>query len=489
MSGAYADLARLHAPLLIVTVPLIGAALAALSPNARASWGVAMLASLGVAALAIDFAARHLIGGAPFVPTIEGLALRPDGVAAFGVALIGVAGLLTVIAAGGVLRDFHPRASPFALALVLCVSAGWSGALLAQDYVGILLAVETAWLAQVGLVAMSSQRDRAALNAAFRMLSAGGGAAALLLLGAGFIGRSVGSLDVVTLANTPVAAPGLAGVGIGLVLLALAIKAGVAPLHFWIGPAYGRSGGLAAVVLGAVGAVGALALLLRVSAHAMAAPALGEGVSAALVALGIASVVIGSFQAIGATNLRRLAAYAGAAQAGCVLITAALGSPAAYAAALVQVFALCAASLALFGGAAAIGGVSDLNALNGLSRRAPLASVAIMAGALSLMGAPLTIGFLGRWRFIEAGVGAGWWWATGAVIAASLAAVFYAGRLIERIYFRRAENPAEGRGDYWRLTLAPALLAAIIAIALGLEPSLLLRAAERASLLLFGEAA
>ena len=91
-------------------------------------------------------------------------------------------------------------------------------------------------------------------------------------------------------------------------------------------------------------------------------------------------------------------------------------------------------------------------------------------------------------RLIEAGVGAGWWWATGAVIAASLAAVFYGGRLIERIYFRRAATAFEGHDDLWRLALAPALLAAILAIAIGLEPSLLLHAAERASALLLGEA-
>ena len=32
---------------------------------------------------------------------------------------------------------------------------------------------------------------------------------------------------------------------------------------------------------------------------------------------------------------------------------------------------------------------------------------------------------LARWRLVEAGVGAGWWWAAGLVIIASLAGVFY----------------------------------------------------------------
>ena len=127
--------------------------------------------------------------------------------------------------------------------------------------------------------------------------------------------------------------------------------------------------------------------------------------------------------------------------------------------------------------------------LDGYGQRAPLASAAITVGALSLMGAPLTIGFLARWRLVEAGVGAGWWWAAGLVIIASLAGVFYGGRLIERIYFRRADIAYAGEGGVWRVALAPALVAAIVAIAIGLAPSVLLRAAAEASLLLTGLAA
>jgi multicomponent Na+:H+ antiporter subunit D len=368
------------------------------------------------------------------------------------------------------------------LALALCMIAGWSGALLAADFVGLFVSVETAWLAGVGLVALSGVRDRAALSGALRMLSAGGVAAAFLLLGVGLIERSIGAPDLGALASAQIATPGLASVGVGLVLIALALKAGVAPLHVWIGAAYGRAGPFAALMLGVVGGVGALCVLARVAVAAIGAPAIGGAIATALATLGVASVVIGSIQAIGARNVRRLAAYAGAAQAGCILVSLALGSPAGVAAALVQVFAFTAAALALLGGAGAIPGSPSLASLDGLSRRAPLASAAMMFGALSLMGAPLTMGFLGRWRLIEAGVGGGWWWTAATVIFASLAAVFYGGRLIERLYFRRATATIEKRNDWWRFALAPTLLVAIACVMLALEPSLLLRAANVASL-------
>jgi multicomponent Na+:H+ antiporter subunit D len=190
---------------------------------------------------------------------------------------------------------------------------------------------------------------------------------------------------------------------------------------------------------------------------------------------------------VGAVNINRLAAYASASQGGCILLSLALGSPAGLAAVLVQTFALAVALLALLGGAA-VARAPTIAGLDGLARRAPLASLAIMAGALSLMGAPLTIGFLGRWRLIEASIGAGWWWAAGAALACSLAAVLYGGRLVERVFFRRATATVDVERNLWRFLLTPVLVSAIIAIALGFEPSLLLRAASDAATLQLGRA-
>jgi multicomponent Na+:H+ antiporter subunit D len=479
------SLAPQHAPMLMIAAPLIGAALAALPAPARVSWALAALAALAAAYFGGDLALRTLLTGAPLAYYGEGVALAPDGFGVFAAALILGVGALSMIAAGDLVKALNPRAAPLGFALALCVIAGWVGALAARDLLGFALSVEIGWLAGVALTALSGERDRMAINGAMRMLSAGAVGSALLLVGVGLIGRAVGSWDINAMEHARIAAPGLASAGAALVIAALALKAGVAPLHLWAGAAFGRAGALALLMLGAVGVVGALAALMRIGAHALGAPAMGGGVAAGLAALGLASVLIGSVQAIGARTLPRLAAYAAAAQAGCILISLALGSQAGYAAALVQLLALAASALALLAGAAAAGGARTLAALDGLGRRAPLAGVAFTAGALGLMGAPLTVGFLGRWRMIEAAVGVGWWWAACAAIAASLAGVFYGGRLIERVYFRRANTSVEA-APRWGFAFAPALLAAIAATAWGVEPSLLLHASGAAASLMMG---
>jgi NADH:ubiquinone oxidoreductase subunit 2 (subunit N) len=148
-----------------------------------------------------------------------------------------------------------------------------------------------------------------------------------------------------------------------------------------------------------------------------------------------------------------------------------------------------AATLAVAVGVAlALGEDADLHAFEGLARRAQFASAAIAGAMLSFMGAPLTLGFLGRWRLVEVGVGAGWWWVAGAVIVTSLAGVFFGGRLIELMYLRRKEVAGVAVTGPWRWTAAPALIVAIATIATGLAPGLLLRAADIAAARAFGVA-
>jgi len=456
---------------LAAAAPVVGAALALLIPHARASWLFAFAVMAAAAVVAIDAAAR-------------GALVSAGGAAMFSTALVGLSAALCLFAGAGLVREFHAPAAPYAAALALCCAGGWMAALLSRDWIGFALAVEVAWLAGTGVAALGDAR-RGALNGALRMLTSGGVSAAFMFLGVGLIAHATGTLEIAALAHGAGADASIAG--LVLVLLSLSVKTALAPLHSWAGGVMGRAGAAPAMLLVVVGTTGALAAMVRIGAAAASAPHLAGAVEAAIAALGATSVAICSVQAMGASDLRRLAIYAFASQAGCVLLSVSLGSPAGFAAALVQTFALTAAMLALLGAAAAMREAS-FDALDGLGRRHPLAGAAVTAGALSLMGAPLTIGFLGRWRLIEAAVGAGWWWVAGVALVSSLAAVFYGGRLIERVYFRRAAVVAERDRDLWRTLTAPVLAAAIAAIGLGVEPSILLHASTQAAASIFGTA-
>ena len=490
MIEGYLDLARVHAALLVVSLPFLGAALATAIGHSRLSWAIASLAGIVTAIIAVDLCVRTLRGGSALILAHEGLAIEADGLGAFALALVASAMALTAISAQAFFGGAGRAAAAFSPALVLALGGAWSGAVLARDFTTLFVFVEIAWFASVGLVAVSSYRSRGALNGALRMATLGGVAAAFFLLGVALAERALGSGTIATIASQRIVAPNMAAVGLALMLVALACKAGLAPLNAWAAATYGKASGFATLSLCAVGASGAMFALVHVATAALAAPAIGAGVGLALSVLGVTSAVIGSVQAIGAGNIWRLAAYSGAAQMGCVVLAIALGSPAGIEAALIQTVALSASLVAIVGGASLSGADARMTSLDGLGRRAPFAGIVMTAGALSLMGAPLTLSFLGRWRLVEAALGIGWWWVAAAAIVLSLAGSYYGGRLIERIYFRHATQSLAEAGDglRWKFALAPALVAAFIAIASAVEPTLLLHAVSAASQMIMDRA-
>lgn len=486
MTGAYIELARANAPILTLVLIFGGAALAALTPWSRASWGVAFLAAALAAAVSALGGVATLLS-TERLPTAEaGVALALDGAGAFAAMMIAALALLVVLMSASRLEALG-RAGPHGLALILCCAGGWTGALLARDWFGVVAGAQAGCLSLVGLIALAGEPDRGALNGALRFWAIAGAGAGAMLLGAGLLTRAAGGDDIGLLASEQIDAPNMAMLGFVLMAAPLLAAAGAAPLHGWVAPAMARSGGAISAVIAALSVIGAMSALARLSAYAERAPAIASGASAMFVAFGAVTVAYGAVQSIGASNVRRLAAYAGAMQVGCIAIALALGSPAGFAAALLQTLAWAMAALALLVGAAAAKD-AQFASFDGLVRRAPVASIAVTMGALSFMGAPLTLGFLGRWRLIEASVGAGWWWATGATIVTSLAAVFFGGRLIERIYFRRATTTAELDRDGWRWTRVVVAIAAIAAIMAGVAPELLLDLAARAAELALGHA-
>jgi multicomponent Na+:H+ antiporter subunit D len=454
-------------PKACLLVLAVAAGVVLVTPWTRVAWIVAALATTGAAALSIGFALQ----GAPGVANL------------YLVATLCVLSALALLA-GGATPDLAPsKAGVFIIALALTVSAGWCGALLSDDLIAFFAAVETAWLSAVGLTALNARR-RGGLNAALRLLVSGGVSAALFLLGVAALGASAQALALGAADHT--AAPTLALVGAALIVAALTIKSGVAPFTYWSIAAYGRVTPFALLVIGVTSAFGALAALVHFAASILRLPELGSGVSAVMATVGMLAVLVGSVQAVGAKDVRRLLAYVWASHAGMAILCVALGSQGGLSAALMQMTAVAAAALALATGLSlSVGDRSDMAALDGLATRAPFACAAMALAAVSLMGAPLTIGFLGRWRLIEVAVGVDWWWVTSAVIVTSLAGVFYGGRLIGRMYLRRSETTNAPPASPWRWVAAPALLAAVATIVMGASPGLLLRAADSAAAQVF----
>ena len=124
--------------------------------------------------------------------------------------------------------------------------------------------------------------------------------------------------------------------------------------------------------------------------------------------------------------------------------------------------------------------------LAGIGRRMPWTASALVVGGLSLIGVPLTAGFVGKWRLVAAALEAGWWPAAAAMLLASLIAVAYVWKMVESAYFRAPppaappvrEAPASMVVAAWGLAGAN--------LWFGIDASLPITVAQRAAAALLG---
>lgn len=454
-----------HADAWLLFGPLVVGVVLTAAPAGRIANAIAATIACGVAALSVALVAR-LLGGA----TLASVDPLGAGAVAVGAVVAAAAGTAALALAP---RDFPRRTRAIALGLGLVLIGAALGAMLERDLLRMVLLLQTATLAGAALTGLTLEQDRRAATAAFGAVIVALGAGAVALSGVALLHAASGaSLDITQIAARIAAPGGASGAWLGAALLisALAAFAGLAPLHAGVASSASRVAPAFAPLVAILLRMAGFIALVRVfgATQAFAAAELAQAFAYGVAALGAVSLLAGGLQAIGATDARRLASHALTAQFGCALIGLAAGGDDGLIASLFVAAAGAMTALALIVGAAAAradGGASPMTTLDGLGQSHPFVAAAITISALGMTGAPLTASFLGKWLSIEAALARGWFWAAAAIVASSFAAVFVAGQIVERLYFRNRALAFKvaPRTAY---ALAPALAVAVLATVL-----------------------
>jgi formate hydrogenlyase subunit 3/multisubunit Na+/H+ antiporter MnhD subunit len=429
-----------HGAALAVAAPLAGAVLAALMPGPRAAAAVCGIAltvmTLGV--IGLFFAVQN----GPLIYALgPGLAWRLDGWSAFSALMVATTAPLVLLIGGGTFIEAAGPAARHGFSLVLVAVGASVGLAFAADLASLAVWVQVIGLSLAGATALGAGARPAALGGAMRAGVALGLAGALAWFGVALALAQQGGLDVGQFRASPEGLDRASAAALILACVAAASVGLLAPFHHWASSLMGAAPGLVSLtILGISAPVGLMALGRFAAALAGVEEAAIAG--AALVVLGAASALIGSVQALAARDVRRLAGYGFAAHAGCALMGLALGTADGATAAALHIASAAAGALLL---AAAGGRVGAISQLDGAGRSAPLTALCAALGCFVFMGAPFTLGFASTWLLLVAMLGAGWWAGAGLVVAASLAAVAFGGRLLERLYFRTAQ--ADGIGS------------------------------------------
>ena len=490
-----------HLPALLVVVPMAVAPLIAVLPSrSRLGYALATLTAGLTFVIAVLLANQVASQGSmPYemgswpVPFGIGLLVTPFSAV---MALIISGGSFVALLWGAKSLESEMGREHHALFLScwLLASSGLLGIVVTADAFNAFVFMEISSLASYVLVAAGPKRQ--SLTALFKYLVTGSLGATFYLIGVGYLYMMTGTLNfddlAIRLSEVSETTPVL--IASGFIILGLALKAAIFPMHAWLPNAYQFAPTPVTVFLAACSTKVAIYLLIKFD-FAVLQPNLPDHAaffSAVLMPLAVLAFLVGSTLAIFSKDLKRMLAYSSVAQMGYILLALSIVSTAGLTAAIVHVFNHALMKSALF---MAVGclvwrfGSSNLNDLAGTAKKMPLTMAGFVLAGFSLIGVPLTAGFISKVMLIQALLELGTLGIVllGFVLLSSLMAVVYIWRVVEVTYFGKlSEKHAATTPQEAPLPMILILWALVLAnLYFGIDPSLPMGLAEAEVELLF----
>lgn len=482
-----------HLPALQVVTPLIAAPICVLLRHPRLAWGLATIinwAVFGVSvALLVEITSSgpisYLLGGwaAPW-----GIEYRIDVVNAFVLVIVaGISALVVSFSRASVEKEIPAeRIYIFYTLWLLCIT-GLLGMAVTGDAFNVFVFLEISSLSSYALISLS--QDRRALTAAYRYLVMGTIGATFILIAIGLLYMMTGTLNMMDLAQRlpTVASTRTVVVALGFLTVGISLKIALFPLHSWLPNAYTYAPSAVSALLAATATKVGVYVLLRFFFTILGARFSLQAMSEdkLLLAIALLATVFGSVAAIYQSNLKSMLAYSSIAQIGYMVLGISLVSMTGLTASIVHLFnhALMKAGLFMAVGCLAFHlRAVTLQEIAGIGRHMPWTMAAFVVGGLSLIGVPLTAGFISKWYLVLGALERGWWPVAGMILLTSLLAVIYVWRVVEAAYFRSAPEARDDRIHEapWSM-LGPTWVLILANVYFGIYPSFPVDMAKRAA--------
>ncbi|MEM1434964.1 MAG: NADH-quinone oxidoreductase subunit N, partial [Pseudomonadota bacterium] len=370
--------------------------------------------------------------------------------------------------------------------LTLLATLGAMVMVAATHFAAFVLGLEILSISLYAMIAYPEER-RPPLEAAFKYLVLSAVASTTMLFGMALAYSATGSLYFADLSD-PAGAAHAAHLLTGQLLLfaGLAFKLSLVPFHLWTPDVYQGAPAPVGGFIATVSKVAVFALLLRLSTagDSLATPA----AFLVVMALAVTSMLVGNLLALLQDNLKRILAYSSVAHMGYLLIALlalARLPEATFAAeaAFIYLAGYVATTLTAFGVIAALSsaaGGEDAEAVagyRGLFWRRPLLAACLTTALLSLMGLPLTAGFIGKFYLLAIGAQGALWLLLWALIVGSAVGIYY---YLKVIYAMTSQAAGEADAHLRETGVERTLLVtlAVTVIALGVYPTSLINTAR-----------
>jgi NADH-quinone oxidoreductase subunit N len=356
----------------------------------------------------------------------------------------------------------------------------------ANDLLVMFVALEVLSLPLYLMCGLARRRRLLSQEAAVKYFLLGAFASAFFLYGVAMLYGYAGTVDLGGIA-TAVRGTGrsdaLLLLGVGLLIVGLLFKAGVAPFHQWTPDVYQGAPTPVTALMASITKVAAFGAILRVLYVAL--PGVRWDWRPVLIAVAMISMVVGAVLAVTQTDVKRLLAYSSVANAGFLLCGAVALTPAGVSSTL---FYLAAYGLTTIGAFAVVmlvrdadGEATHLSRWAGLGRRSPLFAAVFTFFLLAFAGIPLTSGFTSKFAVFAAAAGGG---AVSLVVVGVVASAVIAFPYLRVVVLMFLSQPA---ADTPTVTVPGAFTAAALTVGvlgtllLGVAPYWILRLADTAT--------
>ena len=439
MNAIGSDLLTLLPELVVACSALLLLLVGALSGERIA--GVISWTSVLVLAVAAYFVAKNAGPSTAF----HG-AFVVDGFSRFTKELILLGSALTLLMSRGFMSDANLMRFEFPV-LVLLSTCGMMLMVSSASFISLYMGLELQSLCLYVLASFNRDNLRSS-EAGMKYFVLGALSSGMMLYGITWIYGFSGSTEFATVAQVVQVGTVSIGLIVGIVFLiaGLAFKVSAVPFHMWTPDVYEGAPTPITGFLAMAPKVAAMALFLR--AMVMPFPHVEAQWQQIIIFISAASMILGSFAAIGQSNIKRLMAYSSIGHMGYALLGLVAGSVAGFKGVLIYLMIYLISNAGVFVVIMAMKRdgkqLETISDLAGLSRTQPRLAFVFAALMISLAGIPPLAGFWAKFYVFLAVIQAGQYWLAVLGVLTSVVGAYYYWRIVKVMYFDEPAQPFDG---------------------------------------------
>ena len=315
----------------------------------------------------------------------------------------------------------------------------------AHSFLLVYLGLELLSLSLYAMIAFN-RNSIAASESAMKYFVLGAMASGLLLYGISILYGITGTLninqlaEVVSLKMSQYPVP--LSFALTFIVVGLSFKLGAVPFHMWLPDVYQGSPTSVTLFIGTAPKIAGFAMAIRLLVDGLSD--LYVDWSQMLIALSVASMVIGNIIAIAQTNFKRMLAYSTISHVGFILLGILSGTAGGFASAMFYTITYAITSSVAFGVLLVLSrkgseaeNIADLSGLNDTN---PWYAAMLAIAMFSMAGVPPTVGFYAKLSVLQSVIQIDLIWLAVLAVLFSVIGLFYYLRVIKVMYFDKPQQ-------------------------------------------------